>query len=63
MATGCLIPLFFHINSIVQTHREQRRPGSTGLVRHAFLSCEDVLQVFPHVFVEDDVEEEDENAL
>lgn len=34
-----------------------------GLVRYHFLPCEDVLEVLPHVFVEDHMEEEDEDSL
>lgn len=45
------------------THREQRGPCGAGLVWYALLSCEDVLEVLPHLFVEDHMEEEDEDSL
>ncbi len=45
------------------THCEQRGPRGAGFVLYALLSCEDVLEVLPHLFVEDHVEEEDEDPL
>lgn len=45
------------------THCEQRGPRGAGLVRYALLPREDVLEVLPHLFVEDHVEEEDEDSL
>lgn len=47
----------------LSTHCEQRGSCGAGLVWHALLSCEDVLEVFPHLFVEDHMEEEDEDSL
>lgn len=45
------------------THCEQRRPRGAGLVWYALLPREDVLEVLPHLFVEDHMEEEDEDSL
>lgn len=44
-------------------HCQQRGPRGAGFVWHTLLSCEDVLEVFPHLIVEDHVEEEDEDSL
>lgn len=45
------------------THCEQRGPGGAGLVWHALFPCEDVLEVLPHLFIDDQMEEEDEDSL
>lgn len=45
------------------THCKQGGSCGAGLVRNHFLPREDVLEVLPHVFVEDHMEEEDEDSL
>lgn len=45
------------------THCEQRGPRGAGFVWYAFLPREDILEVLPHFFVEDHMEEEDEDSL
>lgn len=52
-----------HISVRQFTHCEQRGPCGAGLVWHALLPCEHVLEVLPHLFVEDHMEEEDEDSL
>lgn len=44
-------------------HRQQRGPGGAGVIRNVLLPCQDVLEVPPHILVEDHVEEEDEDSL
>lgn len=50
-----------HIGSF--THCEQRGPCGAGLIRYSLLPGEDVFEVLPHIFVEDHMEEEDEDSL
>lgn len=55
-----------HINephARLSTYCEQRCPRGAGLIWNVFLSCDDVLEVLPRLFVEDHVEEEDEDSL
>lgn len=52
-----------HFSVCLFTHSEQRGPCGTGFVWYALLSCEDVLEILPHLFVEDHMEEEDEDSL
>lgn len=47
----------------VYTHREQRTSGGAGLVLYTLFSSEDILNVLPHLFVEYQMEEEDEDSL